>query len=221
MRLTKCDFMRGVQCAKMLWLDKHKSQFKVIPPDVRARLDAGNDFGDMAMGMFGDYAEMTAYTADGRIDCATMIANTQAHLGKGTSVICEGAFAAGNLYCAVDILRREEDGAYSMYEVKNTFEVEPQFILDASFQYYVVSQSVKINKVYIVTHGGNDTFVPHDVTELVAITQKGIPAMIRTINNACDTAIEPNCPCDDHCAKPYRCWYWDYCHQKENSHIGE
>jgi len=203
----------------MLWLDKHRPQYKVIPPDVRERLEAGNVFGDKAMGMFGEYVEMTAYTADGRIDCTAMIANTQAHLEAGTPVICEGAFAVGDLYCAVDILRSEENGAYSMYEVKNTAEVEPQFILDAAFQYYVVSQSVKVNKVYIVTHGANDTFVPHDVTELIAATQIVLPALIREINAACDTTIEPNRPCNKHCETPYRCWYWNYCHKQDKGEL--
>lgn len=59
--ITKTDFMRGMQCPKMLWLDKHKPSLKVIPPEVQARLNAGNDFGDRAMGMFGPYEEMTVY----------------------------------------------------------------------------------------------------------------------------------------------------------------
>ncbi|MBO5567637.1 MAG: hypothetical protein J6A79_01650 [Clostridia bacterium] len=49
MGITKTDFMRGMQCPKMLWLDKHKPKLKVIPPEVQRRLDAGNDFGDQAM----------------------------------------------------------------------------------------------------------------------------------------------------------------------------
>ena len=53
MAITKTDFMRGMQCPKMLWLDKHRPGLKVIPPEIQARLDAGNDFGDRAMGMFG------------------------------------------------------------------------------------------------------------------------------------------------------------------------
>ena len=61
MRITKTDFMRGMQCPKMLWLDKHKPRLKVIPPEVQWRLDAGNDFGDRAMGMFGPCEEMTVY----------------------------------------------------------------------------------------------------------------------------------------------------------------
>ena len=61
MGITKTDFMRGMQCPKMLWLDKHKPKLKVIPPEVQEKLDAGNEFGDLAMGMFGPYEEMTVY----------------------------------------------------------------------------------------------------------------------------------------------------------------
>ena len=53
MAITKTDFMRGMQCPKMLWLDKHKPGLKVIPPEIQEKLAAGNDFGDQAMGMFG------------------------------------------------------------------------------------------------------------------------------------------------------------------------
>ena len=67
MGITKTDFMRGMQCPKMLWLDKHRPGLRVIPPEVRARLDAGNDFGDRAMGMFGPYEEMTVYRPGTRI----------------------------------------------------------------------------------------------------------------------------------------------------------
>ena len=61
MAITKTDFMRGMQCPKMLWLDKHRPGLKVIPPEIQMKLDAGNDFGDLAMGMFGPYEEMTVY----------------------------------------------------------------------------------------------------------------------------------------------------------------
>lgn len=42
MGVTKTDYMRGMQCPKMLWLDKHKPEEKVIPPEVQERLDEGN-----------------------------------------------------------------------------------------------------------------------------------------------------------------------------------
>ena len=61
MGITKTDFMRGMQCERMLWLDRHHPEFKVIPPFVQKRLDRGNEFGDSAMGIFGEYTEVKEY----------------------------------------------------------------------------------------------------------------------------------------------------------------
>ena len=97
MAITKTDFMRGMQCRKMLWLDKHKPGLKNIPPEVQQRLDAGNDFGDRAMAMFGPYEEMTVYRPGTTIpDTKAMVAKTLEHLEKGTPVICEAAFSNYN-----------------------------------------------------------------------------------------------------------------------------
>ena len=93
MGITKTDFMRGMQCRKMLWLDKHRPDLKVIPPEIQEKLDAGNEFGDRAMAMFGDYEEMTVFRPGTQIpDKKAMAARTAEHLEKGTPVICEAAF---------------------------------------------------------------------------------------------------------------------------------
>ena len=127
MGITKTDFMRGMQCRKMLWLDKHKPGLRVIPPEVQAKLDAGNDFGDRAMGMFGPYEEMTVFRPGTRIpDKKKMAEKTAQHLQMGTPVICEAAFINYNNYCAVDILRKTDQG-YDFYEVKNAAEMHDSF----------------------------------------------------------------------------------------------
>ena len=61
MGVTKTDFVRGMQCPKMLWLDRHKPELKEIPLEVREKLDQGNDYGDRMMGMFGPYIEVQEY----------------------------------------------------------------------------------------------------------------------------------------------------------------
>ena len=97
MALTKTNFMRGMQCPKMLWLDKHKPKLKIIPPEVQARLDAGSEFGDRAMAMFGEYEEMTVYRPGTTIpDKKSMIRNTEEALNRGVSVIGEAAFSNYN-----------------------------------------------------------------------------------------------------------------------------
>ena len=47
--------MRGMQCPRMLWLDKNHPELKIIPPYIRDRLNKGNEFGDSMMGIFGPY----------------------------------------------------------------------------------------------------------------------------------------------------------------------
>ncbi len=215
MAITKTDFMRGMQCPKMLWLDKHKPGLKVIPPEVQAKLDAGNDFGDQAMGMFGPYEEMTVYRSGTTIpDKAAMLQRTQEHLEAGTPVICEAAFSNYNNYCAVDILRKTETG-YDFYEVKNAPEVHPQFIKDAGFQYFIMARcKLKIGRIFIVIHGPDEEnpFVPVDVTKEAKGCYKWINDHIWDLNRMQKQAEEIETEPGEQCTNPYECWYYEYCH---------
>ena len=216
MGITKTDFMRGMQCRKMLWLDKHKPSLKVIPPEVQQRLDAGNDFGDRAMSMFGDYEEMTVYQPGTTYpDTKAMVAKTLKKMEKGTSVICEAAFIYYNNYCALDILRKTSTG-YDIYEVKNAPAVYDQFVRDVGFQYYIVSRcKVKIGNIYIVTHGNDEDnpFVINDVTEQAKAYAKWVNANIWDLNRMQKEPEEVQVEVGEQCSKPYECWYYKYCHE--------
>ena len=215
MAITKTDFMRGMQCRKMLWLDKHKPSLRVIPPEVQARLDAGNDFGDRAMGMFGPFEEMTVYLPGKQIpDKKAMLAKTQDALERGVEVICEAAFSNYNNYCAVDILRKTETG-HDFYEVKNAPEVHEQFVRDAGFQYYIISRSgLKINRIFIVTHGPDEEnpFVPVEITKEAKAYYRWINNNIWGLNRMQKEPEEVQIEPGEHCTNPYECWYYDYCH---------
>ena len=218
MGITKTDFMRGMQCRKMLWLDKHKPKLKVIPPEIQARLDAGNEFGDRAMAMFGDYEEMTVYRPGTTIpDKKAMAARTAEHLEKGTPVICEAAFINYNNYCAVDILRKTETG-YDFYEVKNAPEVHEQFIRDAGFQYYIMTRcKLKIGRICIVTHGEDEEnpFVINDVTSRAKSYYRWINDNIWDLNRMQKEREEIMTEPGDQCMNPYECWYYGYCHPEK------
>ena len=215
MAITKTDFMRGMQCRKMLWLDKHKPGLRVIPPEVQERLDAGNAFGDLAMGMFGPYEEMTVYRPGTTIpDKKAMLEKTQDALSRDVPVICEAAFSNYNNYCAADILRKTEKG-HDLYEVKNAPEVREQFVRDAAFQYYIISRSgLRIGKVFIVIHGPDeeDPFVPVDVTKEVKGYFKWINDNIWDLNRMQKEREEIPAEPGEQCTSPYECWYYGYCH---------
>ena len=53
--------MRGMQCPKMLWLDAHKPEKRIIPAATQKRLDRGTEFGEKAMGMFGPFVNVQEY----------------------------------------------------------------------------------------------------------------------------------------------------------------
>ena len=220
MGITKTDFMRGMQCRKMLWLDKHKPQMRVIPPETQARLDAGNDFGDRAMGMFGPYEEMTVYRKGTRIpDKKKMAEKTALHLQLGTPVICEAAFLYYNNYCAVDILRKTETG-YDFYEVKNAPEVREQFIRDAGFQYYILQRSgVKSGRIFLVIHGPDEEnpFVPVEITEEAKGLAPWINEHIWDLNRMQKQREEVETEMGEQCSCPYECWYIGYCRGETGS----
>ena len=218
MGITKTDFMRGMQCPRMLWLDKNHPEWKVIPPEVQQRLDLGNEFGDKAMGMFGPFVEVTEYLPNTHFpDKRKMVLNTKRELKAGTQNICEAAFDFHGSYCAVDILHKTPTG-YEMYEVKNASEVKEQFIRDAGYQAWVIDRcGISLEKIFIVYHGEDerDPFVPVDVTEearaFAKVVDENLERLTQVRNSRAEVRTEPG----EQCSDPYECWYWDVCHKEE------
>ena len=238
MPISKTDFIRGLQCEKMLWLDAHAPEHKIIPPEVQARLDAGNDFGDQAMGIFGDYVETTTLKEDGRLHFAAMIEKTKELLDAGERVICEGSFSWYGNFCAADILRREEDG-YVLYEVKNAYVARQEFITDLGFQRLILRKcGVKVLSSKLILRGDEppEGLLPENAFALekdVEYTERGgfrykivdVTTMARKVEwQASDRIFElgklkkkdacmPDISVGEHCEKPYRCWYYEHCHK--------
>ena len=241
MPISKTDFVRGLQCKKMLWLDAHCPQEKIIPPEVQAKLDAGNDFGDKAMGIFGDFTETTCYKEDGRLHYASMIEKTKSLLETGEKVICEAAFSWYGNYCAADILRKDGD-SYALYEVKNTFTVRKEFIEDLGFQRLILRKSgIPLSSSYLILRGDeteNETppqnmpkntkergqvcveyinfdnfrYKIVDVTKVAKLMERTAEREIFALGKLKrKDAVCPNVDIGEHCQTPYLCWYYDYC----------
>lgn len=223
MGVTKTDFVRGLQCRKMLWLDSHKPQEKIIPEEVQKRLDAGNEFGDGAMGMFGEYVETTAYRPDGRLDYAAMLKKTEECLLAGVPVVCEAAFSWYGNYCAADILRKTA-GGYELYEVKNAPAPRREFLADLGFQSFLIRKcGVNIERCFLVlrgetepggeNEGGRYAFKLVDETKAARLFERQANKNIWDFGRLKKQAEEPSVPVGGQCEKPYRCWYYEYCHK--------
>ena len=235
MPISKTDFVRGLQCEKMLWLDSHMPELKIIPPEVQARLDAGNEFGDNAMGIFGEFTETTTFREDGRLHFAAMLEKTRLLLENDTRVICEASFSWYGNFCAADILRKENEG-YTLYEVKNTHAVRQEFITDLGFQRLIIRKcGVALQKSFLILRGDEPPEPlppnPYDVQaeyvehagfryKLVNVTKEAKTAEYTANQRIFELgkikkkdALIPNVSVGKHCESPYRCWYFEYCHK--------
>lgn len=118
-RLSKSRYTAFCQCPKNLWLKVYKPEEAAIDGGMEARFAQGNEVGDLAMGLFGDFKEVTAHQEDGSMDLQKMIDLTKQYMDKGVENICEASFSCEGGYCAVDILRKDGEG-WAIYEVKST-----------------------------------------------------------------------------------------------------
>ena len=221
MNFSKSKYCGFYQCPKITWLKKNKPELFVSDEGALARMDLGNELGDLAMGLFGDYKEMTVLN-NGRLDIPQMIENTKKHIENGTEVICEAAFDFNGLYCAVDILKKEEDG-YSIYEVKSsTREAKHIYIVDVSYQKYVLEKcGLKIVSVNIVSVNNEYVFDGNlELNKLFKITNvdKFVEEEIVNVENNLIKAeqilnqeTEPDIDIHKNCNSPYPCGFWKYC----------
>ena len=220
MGLSKTDFMRGMQCPKMLWLDTHKPELRVVPPSTQQRLDRGNEFGDKAMAMFGPFTLVTEYIPNTRyLNKAKMIQNTRNAMNAGADNICEASFEYHGIFCAVDILHRVEGNVWELYEVKDSPEVKQQFIEDAAYQAWVLDKcGIQLDGVFVVYHYDDeiDPFEPVDVTDEAIEYAQVIEGNLDRLLEAKNSKAEIMIPCGDQCSSPYECWYQEYC-----SHLPE
>lgn len=217
MNFSKSKYCRGIQCPKMLWMEKHMPD-EAEEQDNEEILETGNAVGDLAMGYFGDFREIP-YSDDKR----EMVDETWRLMEEGENIICEASFIADNLFCAVDILRRNGDG-WDIIEVKSSTHIKDIYYHDMAFQCYVLrGNGLKIKGVYnlhintdYVREGDLDLkqlFTLADCTGKVFAMQGAIYENLRYISDYVDGAgnCEPDRTIGKNCEQPYLCAFLKHC----------
>lgn len=222
MGISKSKYTLYRQCAKALWLRQYHPELAVVDPSMEARFIAGNQVGDLAMGLFGDYVEVSAYKSDGKLDLSAMIAKTQDCLDKQVNVICEASFTYDGNYCEVDILKRE-NGGYTIYEVKSSTDPDKEvYAQDVAYQKWLLTKCgvnitgtylVCINSDYVLEDSLNlqEFFLIEDISESVEREIVRVENDVKHINKLLKEENEPEKDIDVCCHKPYDCAFWKYC----------
>lgn len=222
MKFSKSTYLEFCQCPKLAWLSKYKPEERIVSDKIQGQFEEGNVVGDLAMGLFGDFVETTAYTADNKIDLKTMIANTSRFLLEGRQVIAEASFDFDGLYCAVDILKKDGEG-YAIYEVKSTTKPNKNvYNIDIAYQKYVLEHcGIKVTKTFLVTINGNyvrlgdidinGLFKITDCSDEVMEAQKDVAINLANAEKIIANKTEPCVNLSKACFEPYPCAFWQYC----------
>ena len=221
---SKSKYCLMWQCPKLLWLSKFKPELKPEDPALQARFDTGNEVGDLAMGLFGDYTEVTAKKADGSLDLNEMERLTKDCLAKGVESICEASFSFEGLYCAVDILRKTS-GGYDIYEVKSSTDAKHIYSADIAYQKYVLEHcGITVTGTYLVCIDSSYVrgeeldiskfFKIIDVEDEVKDEMQNVEPLIKKAEQVYAMKTEPDTDIGTQCRDPYDCAFWGYCTEK-------
>ena len=214
MNLSKSKYCAGIQCPKILWMDKHiPEQFDQSTMD-ETRIATGHAVGELAKGYFGVYAEVPF----DRTNIGGMISETRRLLEAGANVIAEASFSYDGNFCSVDILRKTDNG-YEIVEVKSSTQPKDIYYDDMAFQYYVVmNNGLPVSKVSLMqlnneyTRQGEldlqELFSLTDCTEVILRLQDDIGCAIAKMKSIATQDAEPKLDIGSHCKG---CGYQAWC----------
>jgi hypothetical protein len=142
-------------------------------------------------------------------------------IAEGATVIYEAGFAFNGLHCFVDILVKEHDG-WKAFEVKSSAQVKPVNLLDAAFQYHVMTlcglELADISLVVLnTTYERNGEIDIKKLFKTESVLQRVLKLQDKVKEDIEDfffTLNLPNTPVSDigpHCSDPYDCDFRGYC----------
>lgn len=85
--LSKSRYTTFCQCPKTLWLKVYNPDVATDDHALQARFEAGNEVGDLAMRLFGDFVEVTVRREDGGLDLTAMVKLTKEEMDRDANGI--------------------------------------------------------------------------------------------------------------------------------------
>ncbi len=213
--LTKSNYLKGLQCPKLLWVTKNNKK-RISEPDkvAKSRFKAGHEIGVLATRLFEKGIDLS------ELGFIENIKKTEKSL-ELRKPLFEAGFKVDNLYSRIDILAPVGNDEWDIIEVKSGTRVKEVNMHDVSFQKYVCEKAgLKIRRCFLMhinnkyIRDGNlelqELFIQKDITEKIEDFSKGIKKraeeMLKIIKNK-----EPTCNISVNCTQPYDCPLMNEC----------
>ncbi len=228
--LSKSTFIRGLQCSKSLYLYKNFIQLRdKISFEQQAVFNRGNKVGILAQKLFPGGVDASKVK---RSDYTAAVSRTTELIKSGVEVIYEAAFQHNKVLVILDILVKNTpnnfpdkshwDDEWYAYEVKSSTKISHTYLLDASLQYWVITNSglllsdmslITINNKYI-RNGEvklNELFSFTSVKNEVIRNQPKIEENISVSKKVLEQLQIPKIEIGEQCFSPYSCDFMGTC----------
>ena len=218
-RISKSQFMMGLQCPKRLWLYNYRKD--LIPPIDPAKqklFDEGHAVDELSRNYFKG-GKLVAF--DYR-QLSHAIKHTAWLMENGAKLIYEGAFTAASVLIRCDMLKKNPDGSWDLIEVKSSTAVKEEHLPDAALQRYVLQAAgLKLKKVWLmhvnrefVKQGPinpKEFFRRKDITEKTAALLPAISEDLEKFMEVLAAREAPEISIGRRCSTPYGCDFSAHC----------
>ncbi|MCK5219266.1 Dna2/Cas4 domain-containing protein, partial [bacterium] len=220
-RLSKSQYIKGLQCPLALWYFKNrKDLIPKIDAAKQALFDAGHEVGELAKQLYPPGVEIKGKF----YEIAKFVNDTQKEIASGASILFEAAACTRDgLYGRIDILKKaNNEDAWELIEVKSSTSVKPYHLEDMAVQLVIFEQAgfsvetcrlIYVNKGFVKNGPINppDYFKIEDLTKPVRDRQAAVHTKINELLTIIAQNHEPSQPVGSHCNDPFECEFKHHC----------
>lgn len=221
-RLSKSQYVKGRRCPKRLWLYNHHRELATPPsPFQKGILEQGQEVGELARERFpGGELIDEDHTAP-----EEALAHTRRAIESGQTTLYEAAFVFENVLVRADILVKNAEDTWDLYEVKsgtNRDEPKKEYLLDLAVQKYVLQgAALPVGKTHLVRlnrhyrrKGKLDLTQLFDVKEMDVQIRRElqlVPAYLKELQEILGGNEPPASNIGSVCKNPYVCEFKAHC----------
>ena len=219
-RLSKSQYVRGLQCHKSLWLYRNrKDLIPEVPAAKQMIFDQGHVFGVLAHQRFPGGTLIN----EDHLQITEALTSTKAALDSGARILYEAGVMHDNVLVRPDIIIKSKDGkGWDLVEVKSSAGVHDVYLNDVAVQRHVMDGAgLTVRRAYVmhvnnayVRKGEIDVkrlFTLSDVTEATAPLVKMVPKHLKAMQEILAIDGVPAIDIGPQCYDPYPCEFIDHC----------
>ena len=212
-KLSKSSFIKGKQCTKYLFLDKHKKQERTPPSKaLMALFKQGHEFEDRFR--YSEFPDGINLKDELKWNFGHYNSKTRQLLSTHDQcTLFEAGIIEDDILILMDVLHKNANGTFDFYEIKLHNKISEVIWQDLRIQYYVCKKRFgsAINSFNLVHRDGDSGWMVKDVLSELEIMVRGIETEIEEFKRVLRLKSVPDIEMGEQCRDTYLCPFVGYC----------